>query len=354
MLEHRILLQCARARLEPADAANLRALIVGVTDWSPLLALAETHGMLPLLAYHVQAAIGDSPELEGVRASLKATFMENAAQSLMLAAELRGTLDDLSAAHIRVLPYKGPIVALAAYGNLALRRMRDLDLMISPDDIPRAQSILIARGFRQVTPLLRGPLRFRLEYQCLMARETDGVLVELHWMVAPPNVVGGPSFDQLWSRRVYLPFQGVDTPEMSVADVILTLCIHGTKHRWSRLEWIVSVAEIIRSSSADWRPVAALAAQVRAARMVRIGFHLTHALLGAPVSPELREWIHADNGAVVLAKLAAERLLDDTKGMPHFAAELRSFQWRAQDGVAGRLRYLYYWPLIRLARRTAV
>ena len=309
--------------------------------------------MEPLLAHHLLALDGKADIPPAVRTSLHSLFTTNAARSLTLAAELRAILHELRGAGIAALPYKGPAIAMTAYGNLALRRMRDLDLLVSPAEVDRACGLVAKRGYRQYTRLLRGPLRFRLEYQCGMVRDSDGTLVELHWMVAPPNIIAGPSFDDLWRRRVSHTFQGSPIPDLSPEDLVLTLCIHGSKHCWERLEWIAIIAAILRNGSPiDWPLVAARASEVGAARMVRLGLSLAHDVLVAPLPPALEAWTRTDAHARELAALTVEQLFreDDSSDARD---DRRWFQWHLQDRLAGKLRFLWYWPLVRLGRRSA-
>jgi hypothetical protein len=44
------------------------------------------------------------------------------------------------------VPFKGPALAVQAYGDLSLRQYDDLDLLIHEADVPRAYQLLIANG----------------------------------------------------------------------------------------------------------------------------------------------------------------------------------------------------------------
>jgi hypothetical protein len=112
---HDVLLLCAHPR--PDDAALREAIARGV-DWDALLALAEANRMLPL----AHRSFSDRADvLETVRSHLRAAFTQNGRHALALAAELRRLIAAMEAAGVRALAYKGPALAVRAYGHLAMR-----------------------------------------------------------------------------------------------------------------------------------------------------------------------------------------------------------------------------------------
>ena len=51
-----------------------------------------------------------------------------------------------------VIPWKGPILAAAAYGDVALRQFGDLDILVREQDAMRAKDLLLASGYRPLYP----------------------------------------------------------------------------------------------------------------------------------------------------------------------------------------------------------
>jgi hypothetical protein len=60
--------------------------------------------------------------------------------------QLLQTLELLRESGIQTVPFKGPALAVQAYGDLSLRQYDDLDLLIHEADVPRAYQLLIANG----------------------------------------------------------------------------------------------------------------------------------------------------------------------------------------------------------------
>lgn len=348
--ETALLVACARARLDPITAARVRELSQAVRDWSTVLELGRRHRMIPLLHLHLGAAADDSMP-PTVRATLREEFSANAARNLTLSLELLAVADLLLSNGIRALPYKGPTLAQCVYGSLAARQMKDLDILLQPADVDRAVSLLETRDYTAVTRVLPGARRLGLEYQRVLARD-DETIVELHWSVVPRSMAPAVALDDLWANRLHTAILGKALPSPSHEDMLVVLCIHGSKHRWARLEWICGVAEMLRSKPLDWTRVLERSRQWHASRMLGAGLVLARRLLDAPVPGSVIAAVERDRRIAALATEALDELfVDDDSADAQY--KLRAFQLGSQERVRDKARYIWFRPLIDGARTGA-
>jgi len=311
-------------------------------DGARLLALAERHRMIPLLHRHLRGSGLPEPFAAGMRARHAAEVH----RALRLAGEARRLLDALSAAGIEALVYKGPALAVRAYGDLSLRSFTDLDLLVRPADIPRSTQILADAGYApalEMTPAQERWFRRVDGDYPLLHRET-GTLVELHARVSSLRFAMPIDTDALIRRSQAVPVGGGEARTLGDDDLLLVLLVHGAKHRWKRLEWLAAVAALLRAGRGDVATVRARAVELRARRTVLLGLHLAHALLAVPLSADVAHEIAADGGIAALAAEAADRLFgpepgDDAAGT---RANLR-FNLRLRDGAADRVRSAARW-----------
>lgn len=349
-VETALLVACARARLDPTTAERVRELSQTVRDWSTVLDLARRHRMIPLLHLHLSAAADDSVPAP-VLATLREEFSANAARNLTLALELLAVTDLLESNGIRALPYKGPALAQCVYGSLAARQMKDLDILLRPADVDRAVSLLETRDYTAVTRVLPGARRLGLEYQRVLARD-DETIIELHWSVVPRSMAPAVALDDLWPNRLHTAILGKALPSPSHEDMLVVLCIHGSKHRWARLEWICGVAEMLRSKPLDWIRVLGRARQWHARRMLGAGLVLASELLDAPVPDPVIAAVGRDRRIAALATEALDQLFADDDSADS-QSRLRAFQLRSQERVRDKARYIWFRPLIDGARKGA-
>jgi hypothetical protein len=137
-LENELLLCCARTEAPSDRAARISALATADVDWNYFALLAKRHSIIPLLYRQLERhASGSVPST--YLAKLKLEYQQNAARNIILSEELCGVIKQFRAAGIETIPYKGPVLALFAYGDLALRRFVDLDVIVRKSDVTRAR-----------------------------------------------------------------------------------------------------------------------------------------------------------------------------------------------------------------------
>ena len=296
--------------MAPADRERIRALVASPVDWTAVERLAEAHGVLPLVTSRLEAhAAADVPD--AVRARLRQRMLAQTGRCRVLIRELVAMLTALAERGVPALPYKGPALAAVAYGSPVLRQPGDLDIVVPGDRLSIARTVLVDRGFRDG---LAGPdADGRVgHYQHDMVREADGLHVELHWAFAPRYFRFGLTPGALGREPLVLGGRRIDA--IAPPDHLVLLCVHGARHLWSRLGWIVDVAELLRARrDSDWGAALARATPLGARRMLLVGLALAHDLLGAELEGLARA-VSADPSASRLAgQLASRVFLDDAR-----------------------------------------
>ena len=74
---------------------------------------------------------------------------------------------------------------------------------------------------------------------------------------------------------------------MQPEDLLLVLCLHGSKHCWERLAWICDVAELIGANpELDWNEIMRRSAALNIEKAVMLGLDLASELVDAPRARE--------------------------------------------------------------------
>jgi hypothetical protein len=168
---------------------------------------------------------------------------------------------------------------------------------------------LVDRGYRDDDAGMdpRVPIERRSHYQHAMVRGSDGVRVELHWAFAPRYQRFRLGIDDLTTEAGRL---GDQTIRMIAApELLLLLCVHGSRHLWTRLTWIADLAELMRAQpDARWDDALDRATATGSRRMLLTGLALSRDLLDAALPEELALAVRRDPRAVRLAATFARRL----------------------------------------------
>lgn len=339
--EHQLLLCCARVRLTAKDRERLRALAGSALDWSEVLRETRRQYIVPLLYRHLQGACADLVPAK-VLDQLRGEYVGAAARSMSLAAELCAITKLFEGQGLAALPYKGPVLALQAYGDVALRTFTDLDVLVRRSDVSKAREILGSRGYSPIDELTPAQERaiLRLEHNLPLVNSTGDILVELHWSVAPAAFTFPIRMEGLWERATPMTLGGEPVRGISVDDLMLLLSVHGARHAWSAVEWISGIAELIRQpESVRWDRVIRDAEQLHVARIVRLGVALANRLLDAPVPSSVAQWIDDDPRIPRLLAWVAARLFTP----PHCPSARQQwavfqFEMAVKDGAREQIR----------------
>ena len=283
--ELELLVQCARAAVEPSRVEPIRQLVTKDLNWDRVIKLAVRNGLSPLLCFHLnQICAANVPA--AAMSFLHDHFHKNSAFSVVLTSELTSLLRTFNENGIRAVPYKGPAIAARLYGNLSLRQCGDLDILVREADVWKASELITARGFQShfSIPETKRNDFVRLSYVQLFRRDAGQTMVELHWGIAPRFF--GVRFDaeSYWQRLESMTLQGTTIAMPSAEDLLLTLCVHGAKDCWEKLEWVGAIAELMRSPrEIDWESVWQRASEMRCRRMVALGLLLVYGLFEIPI-----------------------------------------------------------------------
>ncbi len=318
-----LLCACATANPAPEQIARIvnQDWHVPEFDWQEFLQLAEHHGVLALLARNLTTYARDLPP--EIVQSLQSAYAANLRRNMWFAAELLRITQHFDQKRLRALPYKGPVLAQSAYGDLGLRSFFDLDLLISPADFAPAKQVLAELGYHPSQELL--PAVERLWLRTGYERSFDGAagkhMVELQWNLLPYfyAIDQGPAdfrFEGLWARSSRIALGAVesgadskaDIPCLSPEDSLLVLCIHAAKHLWTRLIWIADIAQTLRTPGIDLDSVVHRARTLGVARIAGVSFWLAEHLLGASIPTAAHELASSDSAVPVSGKECSARL----------------------------------------------
>jgi Uncharacterised nucleotidyltransferase len=279
--EFDFLLACVRRFFQPEAPIPTAAGL----DWRKLVELAQAHAVAALFC----RAVRERPDIPiEVHNDLQRCVFEAACFDLTLTAELAELLELFRGHEIQVVSLKGPVLASTLYGTAALRSSSDLDLLVHPDDLLRANQLLKDKGYQleSVLPWPTDSAYFRrrdseISFSRKIACQTDTLRIDLHWRLLPWYFPRSFGDRELWQNLSQVPVGGAFASTLQAENQLLFLCAHGTKHLWGRLGWICDIARLVQiERSLDWTRVFDQARRTDTSRMVVLGLVLASELLG--------------------------------------------------------------------------
>ncbi len=289
-----------------------------ITCWEETIEGALQHGVLPSL-YFGLAANRDAIPPEVLELA-RIEFERNAFHCLANAAELLKVLNAFEQAGIAAMPFKGIVLGASAYGDMTFRTAGDLDVLIYHRDLQRATQILRERGYELKTNVLEdGTPEAENYYEYHFERADDGMVLELRWRLelTQPRYRHDLGMDWAWPRRRTIQLAGAEVPNFDAVSGLLMLCMHGSKHVWSRLVWICDVAKLLESEpELDWDFAQREAKRVGLMRCLVLGVLLARNLVGAQVPPKVLRRFEADRAMRKLADFLQAHVAEQPGRVP--------------------------------------
>src|SRR4030095_6420095 len=98
-------------------------------------------------------------------------------------------------------------------------------------------------------------LLLRTQHNMQFSRDNHRLIVELHWEVAPHLFAATINSDQIWGDLVSVDLNGTEVKTLSAADLLFSLCVHGSRHLWERLCWVCDISELLPRHSFSLSPL---------------------------------------------------------------------------------------------------
>jgi hypothetical protein len=305
-----------------------------IREWDRLLASLGQHRLLPLAFSRLtEGHIAIPPEMFK---QLKNAYQQNVFHCTSNALELIAILRAFELEQIRAMPFKGIVLGATLYGDLPKRSAGDIDVLIDLDNLLRATAILLKMGYDLKTPVREDGLpAWSDNYEYHFERRVDGMVVELRWRLelTQPRYRHNIGLQWAWARHKTARLAGEDVPSMDPETTLLVLCMHGSKHIWSRLVWVCDLAYLLaRFSSLDWQYITDEARHSGLSRALSLGVLLAHRVCRAEVPKAILRQFEADSVASDLAQSIEENIFDRPgelpKGRVPYNVRLLGFQDR--------------------------
>ena len=267
------------AMLFAKDGQNLAARMAELTPqhWQALLARGREHRFLPLMAHALRECGLWGALPPDVAQQLKTAGQHHTRRALLAQRAMVQVHDILHENGISHVFLKGAYLAQFAYPQPGLRPMRDIDVVIKPNDLPAAHDLLVTHGYTSPAEFDGMVAAFIAQAKHLPGLRTpDGtVSVELHAHVDAP---GGPLAGlDAFASPIHRPLAGRMLPFMGLQDMLVHLCVHAASfHSFNNGPLVVSdIGYLLRQPGLDLQAVAARAAELGVARPVALTLALS-------------------------------------------------------------------------------
>ncbi len=248
--EKELLLSCAATQIADERLCRINELFLFPIKWEKIVAFALWYDVAPLVYHSLKRISRSNPVPEGVLETLGKSYHMIVARNMYLYAELYKILQEFKERGIGAIVLKGAALAKTVYGDIGLRQMRDIDLLVRREDLQCAHDVMSGLGYHSevrdiAAECYSGNVDYHLPEYTHPQKKT--VTIEIHWNITDNSI--RLSTDEWWERAVTINIhdRGVLIP--SPEDMIVHLCLHSYNHGYNYsmfLKGLCDVAETLR------------------------------------------------------------------------------------------------------------
>jgi hypothetical protein len=307
-------LAAAACRWPPSPARDVavRAAAARVGDGERLVQVVRrqrvaglVHGALKVAAAEVPAPAG--PAIAHTAAGIIRQGMTGAAETARLMRLIEG-------AGYPVLTVKGAALGAMAYGSIALKHSKDIDLLILPEHAESVIALLEGDGYHitfpapELSPAQRAMLT-RYGKDVAMRRAGAYPQLELHWrMFGNRGLL--PTITARAPRQTVILSGGIAVDTLAMPELYAYLAAHGTGDGWSRLKWLADFNALI--APLDGATIASLhdfARRLGVGRCSATALLLCADLLALPLDPAFAVRLRGSRRVRLLCRLSRRLMM---------------------------------------------
>jgi hypothetical protein len=307
---YKLLIECCKISY---DLQKINNLTEKVTDWDSLRSSAYMHGIFPIVYDVLKSSSYFSDE---IKEKFKATNFQISKENIMMTAELLKIIQLLQSHGIRTIVIKGPVLSHMIHNDITKRQFGDLDLLITPEQMYEAVKILTEHDYLSEYNIefLKNSTLLKVGKDFPVRNINNHVLVEFHWKLFASRYIEKYNVD-LFSQDSFLcKINNFPIETLNINTLLLYLLMHGSKHYWERIEWILDIDKLLRlySNETDMLKILYLAKTLDAEFMFYLGLAVSQAIFDTPIEDSINEIIMSDEAVQKALKLVVDDIVTDS------------------------------------------
>ncbi len=291
--ELQLLLSSCKELLYPNANRGLVETFLSKVDYNKLLRLIRRHQIAPVI-YQSLKDFADKMS-PGFSHELRGDIQRIQLKALSTKAFLYVLNNKLKEKEIELFLLKGIALAEKYYGDIGLRDVMDLDLLVEPQNLDTVIQLLQELGYSisgEYSTFSNKQKEFvkYIDYHFGFSKIKEGHprYVELHWalrnrfgnFVLDPFICKQEKSTQSIVNQEYLL-------ELSEIDNFLFLCTHGAEHAFYRLKWLVDIYMVYNKIDIDFNDLVERSISLQCSEQLVLSFKMMEIYFAIPIPDQI-------------------------------------------------------------------
>jgi len=212
---------------------------------------------------------------------------------------------------IESIAFKGPVLSHLAYGDVVSRQYVDLDILVDKSLLIKTQDILESNNYFQ---------KYKLEeyqkeklkdvvHDISFTNKKNNVDIELHWTLSSGEFfIDLEKLNYLEDIKKYY----INNSEVNIflnEKLFIYLCVHGYKHLWERIEWLVDIYYLLEKNNLNIEKIIKMSREIDSDRIVLSTLVICQKLFGFTV--KLKNILDEDYNLITKSNHFYDKLIKD-------------------------------------------
>ena len=209
---------------------------------------------------------------------MKKIYMDIVKENMLMTSELISILKLLKENNINATPFKGPVLSELAYGDVISRQYVDIDILINNvEDLEKVDVLLKNKNYFPQNNIFDNKLKIEILKDVAYFNTKTNLNLEIHWKLFSFGLNNSPI-----TNNKTINFRNIEINSFDMNFYIVYLAIHGSRHLWERIEWIVDINKLIYKNQdlIDLNRIYEIAELSDNRKSIELSFYLCNSLFG--------------------------------------------------------------------------
>jgi hypothetical protein len=167
-----------------------------------------------------------------------------------------------------------------------------LDVLVEKENLEKAYDLFLTKSYSSEIDkkFIKNNLFIEKNSDIKFVENKKNILFELHWKLFRNKYSNTQN-----NVNIHTEIQNININNSSINIfknelLLVYLCMHGSKHKWERIEWIVDIDKLLRKAeNINWKLVIEISKKYNCNKMLNLGLFLSHKLYDTPINIDLIE-----------------------------------------------------------------
>lgn len=260
-------------------------------EWDALVKEADLQLITPLLYPLISNLEKSYSVICPVRDHIYQRYIAVAARNTLAFHDTEILVNKLCEDAIDIAGLKGIYLLEHVYGNIGVRAMADIDVLVKKENLAQSYELMRELGYQPTAYFSFDDQNIDVKHIPPLQKDRNSPVVELHWTILEEDEPFTIDPQAIWERVKPVKVSSSDVFTLGLEDLILHLCIHLTYQHYLSLglRGLMDIAMVIHKfqNEIDWQNLVAISHSWESQKVTALTLKLVETQLNIPIPEDV-------------------------------------------------------------------